>query len=84
MRIVQKLVAHPSYLRRPNTAPQYFLGPFVYYEPSRNRRYLADGQQRFVTLHLLFLQLRLSAQERADPRAVDRLNRVITTDGEHF
>jgi hypothetical protein len=74
----------PSYLRRPHTAPQYFLGPFVYYEPSRNRRYLVDGQQRFVTLHLLFVQLRLAAQERQDVRAVDRLNRVITTDGEHF
>jgi uncharacterized protein with ParB-like and HNH nuclease domain len=76
--------ANPSYLRRPHTAPPYFLGPFVYYEPSKNRRYLVDGQQRFVTLHLLFLQLRLAAQERADTRAVDRLNRVITTDGEHF
>ncbi|MFF4053926.1 DUF262 domain-containing protein [Streptomyces chartreusis] len=75
---------NPAYLRRPHTAPQYFLGPFVYYEPSKNRRYLVDGQQRFVTLHLLFLQLRLSAQERADARAVDRLNRVITIDGEHF
>ncbi|MEU9348990.1 DUF262 domain-containing protein [Streptomyces sp. NPDC048278] len=74
----------PAHLRRPHTAPQYFLGPFVYYEPSKNRRYLVDGQQRFVTLHLLFLQLRLSAQERADTRAVDRLNRVITIDGEHF
>jgi hypothetical protein len=76
--------ANPSYLRRPHTAPQYFLGPFVYYEPSKNQRYLVDGQQRFVTLHLLFLQLRLAAQERGDTRAVDRLNRVITTDGEHF
>ncbi|KUJ36176.1 hypothetical protein ADL25_34215 [Streptomyces sp. NRRL F-5122] len=75
---------NPAYLRRPHTAPQYFMGPFVYYEPSKNRRYLVDGQQRFVTLHLLFLQLRLSAQERGDFRAVDRLNRVITTDGEHF
>ncbi|WSQ15091.1 DUF262 domain-containing protein [Streptomyces sp. NBC_01231] len=75
---------NPSYLRRPQTAPQYFMGPFVYYEPAKNRRYLVDGQQRFVTLHLLFLQLRLAAQERADFRAVDRLNRVITTDGEHF
>lgn len=74
----------PAHLRRPHTAPQYFLGPFVYYEPAKNQRYLVDGQQRFVTLHLLFLQLRLSAQERADTQAVDRLNRVITIDGEHF
>ncbi|MFC8208879.1 MULTISPECIES: DUF262 domain-containing protein [Streptomyces] len=74
----------PAYLRRPHTAPQYFLGPFVYYEPSKNRRYLVDGQQRFVTLHLLFLQLRLWAQEAGYPRAVDRLNRVVTTDGDQF
>ncbi|MFE7834780.1 DUF262 domain-containing protein [Streptomyces sp. NPDC057474] len=74
----------PAYLRRPHTAPQYFLGPFVYYEPSKNRRQLVDGQQRFVTLHLLFLQLRLAAQERGDARAIDRLNRVITIDGEIF
>ncbi len=73
-----------AYRRRPHTAPQYFLGPFVYHEPSRNRRYLVDGQQRFVTLHLLFLQLRLWAQEAGDPQTVDQLNRVITTDGKHF
>ncbi|MFJ6540943.1 DUF262 domain-containing protein [Streptomyces sp. NPDC091385] len=72
------------YRRRPHTAPQYFLGPFVYHEPSRNRRYLVDGQQRFVTLHMLFLQLRLWAQEAGDPQTVDQLNRVITTDGKHF
>jgi len=74
----------PAYLRRPHTAPQYFLGPFVYHEPLKHRRYLVDGQQRFVTLHLLFLQLRLWAQEVGHARAVDRLNRVITIDGEHF
>ncbi|MEU5314800.1 DUF262 domain-containing protein [Streptomyces sp. NPDC021562] len=76
--------ADPAYLRRPNTAPQYFLGPFVYYEPSKKRRYLVDGQQRFVTLHLIFLQLRLWAQEAGYHRAVDRLNRVITIDGDQF
>ncbi|MFE2432175.1 DUF262 domain-containing protein [Streptomyces sp. NPDC059373] len=74
----------PAYLRRPHTAPQYFLGPFVYYESSRSRRYLVDGQQRFVTLHLIFLRLRLWAQEAGYPRAVDRLNRVITIDGDQF
>ncbi|WP_329453202.1 DUF262 domain-containing protein (plasmid) [Streptomyces sp. NBC_01724] len=73
-----------AYRRRPHTAPQYFLGPFVYHEPSRNRRYLVDGQQRFVTLHVLSLQLRLWAQEAGDPQTVDQLNRVITTDGKHF
>ncbi|MEU6608603.1 DUF262 domain-containing protein [Streptomyces shenzhenensis] len=74
----------PAYLRRPQTAPQYFLGPFVYYEPSRNQRYLVDGQQRFVTLHLLFLQLRLWALEAGYAKAVDRLNRLITIDGDRF
>ncbi|WP_327321095.1 DUF262 domain-containing protein [Streptomyces sp. NBC_01210] len=73
-----------AYRRRPHTAPQYFLGPFVYHEPSKKRRFLVDGQQRFVTLHLLFLQLRLSAQEAGDTHTVDQLNRVITTDGKHF
>ncbi|MET7745944.1 DUF262 domain-containing protein [Streptomyces sp. NPDC005385] len=76
--------ADPVYLRRPETAPQYFLGPFVYYEQSRSRRCLVDGQQRFVTLHLMFLQLRRLVQEFGYSSAVDRLNRVITTDGEHF
>ncbi|MEW1865433.1 DUF262 domain-containing protein [Streptomyces sp. NPDC088194] len=72
------------YRRRPHTAPQYFLGPFIYHEPSRNRRYLVDGQQRFVTLHLLFLQLRQWAKDAGDPQTVDQLNRVITIDGKHF
>ncbi|OON73869.1 DUF262 domain-containing protein [Streptomyces tsukubensis] len=72
------------YRRRPQTAPQYFLGPFVYHEPVRNRRFLVDGQQRFVTLHVLFLQLRLWAREMGDSQTVDQLNRVITTDGKSF
>ncbi|MFJ5219996.1 DUF262 domain-containing protein [Streptomyces sp. NPDC088354] len=73
-----------AYRRRPQTAPQYFLGPFVYHEPSENCRFLVDGQQRFVTLHLLFMQLRLWAKEDGEPETVDQLNRVITTDGKHF
>lgn len=74
----------PSLVRRPGNAPQYFLGPFVYYDQSRNRRGLVDGQQRFVTLHLLFLRLRARAQDLGYERPVDRLNRTITTDGHHF
>ncbi|MFD8337910.1 DUF262 domain-containing protein [Streptomyces solisilvae] len=74
----------PALIRRPGNAPQYFLGPFVYYEQSKNRRCLVDGQQRFVTLHLLFLQLRARVREHGDARRVDRLNRAITTDGAHF
>jgi len=73
-----------SLLRRPGNAPQYFLGPFVYYEPSRHRRGLVDGQQRFVTLHLTFLHLRARAKDLGYDRPVDRLNRAITTDGHNF
>lgn len=36
-------------------AGQYFLGPFVYYEQSGDIRSLVDGQQRFTTLHLIFM-----------------------------
>ncbi|WP_328498544.1 DUF262 domain-containing protein [Streptomyces sp. NBC_00414] len=75
---------NPAILRRPANAPQYFLGPFVYYEQSRGRRCLVDGQQRFVTLHLMFLQIRARARELRHDRAVDRLNRAITTDGRRF
>ncbi|MEW2134216.1 DUF262 domain-containing protein [Streptomyces sp. NPDC005435] len=73
-----------AYRRRPHTAPEYFLGPFVYHEPEKGRRFLVDGQQRFVTLHLLFLQLRLWAKEVEDSHTLDQLNRVITPDGKHF
>ncbi|MGY0490412.1 DUF262 domain-containing protein [Streptomyces sp. WG-D5] len=73
-----------AFLRRPRTAPQYFLGPFVYYEQSPRRRCLVDGQQRFVTLHLILLQLRLMAQEPGHRRIADQLNRVITTDRGRF
>jgi hypothetical protein len=47
-----------EYRRRPDLAPQYFLGPFVYYERSEDLRYLVDGQQRFTTLHLILMTLR--------------------------
>ncbi|MYQ47073.1 DUF262 domain-containing protein [Streptomyces sp. SID4985] len=73
-----------AFRRRPDTAPEYFLGPFVYHEPEKRRRFLVDGQQRFVTLHLLFLQLRLRAKEVEDSHTLDQLNRVITPDGKHF
>ncbi|MEV6702217.1 DUF262 domain-containing protein [Streptomyces sp. NPDC051453] len=76
--------ANPAFIRRPGTAPQYFLGPFVYYEQSRNRRCLVDGQQRFVTLHLVLVQLRLMAQAPEHRRITDRLNRVIITDRGQF
>lgn len=47
-----------EYRRRPSLAPQYFLGPFVYYERPGDLRYLVDGQQRFTTLHLILMSLR--------------------------
>jgi len=48
-----------EYRRRPDLAPQYFLGPFVYYERTReDLRFLVDGQQRFTTLHLILMSLR--------------------------
>lgn len=47
-----------EYRRRPDLAPQYFLGPFVYYQGSGDLRHLVDGQQRFTTLHLILMGLR--------------------------
>ncbi|WP_344406830.1 hypothetical protein [Streptomyces longisporus] len=52
--------------------------------PQRTGATSSTGSSGASTLHLLFLQLRLAAQVSADTRAVVRLNRVITTDGEHF
>lgn len=45
---------------------QYFLGPFVYADEAGARRFLVDGQQRFTTLHLVFLHLLQMAP--GDPR----------------
>lgn len=42
---------------RRDAAPQFFLGPFVYAEVDGGRRFLVDGQQRFTTLHLIFMHL---------------------------
>jgi Protein of unknown function DUF262/Restriction Enzyme Adenine Methylase Associated/Protein of unknown function (DUF1524) len=52
-----------EYRRRPDQAPQYFLGPFVYYRGSGDRRHLVDGQQRFTTLLLIFMGLRNLGRE---------------------
>nr|WP_268248839.1 DUF262 domain-containing protein [Actinoplanes ianthinogenes] len=56
---------------------QFFLGPFVYVEESRGVRFVVDGQQRFTTLHLIFIHLRRIAQSYNKPAIVDKLNRVI-------
>jgi uncharacterized protein with ParB-like and HNH nuclease domain len=52
----------PRMLRRGRGEP-FFLGPFVYVEQDRHVRFLVDGQQRFTTLHLLFLHLRQKATD---------------------
>lgn len=64
--------------------PQYFLGPFVYHPERKGRRFLVDGQQRFVTLHLLFLHLRRLVKGIGDEHSLDRLNRVIRRHDQSF
>jgi len=83
-RLVRGVVEQFALARRPGNVPQYFLGPFVYYEQRRGRRFLVDGQQRFVTLHLIFLHLRSLMRSLGDEDNVDRLNRVIIRDDRSF
>ncbi|GAA1195361.1 GmrSD restriction endonuclease domain-containing protein [Pseudonocardia alaniniphila] len=59
------------------TPAQFFLGPFVYTEEDGDRRFLVDGQQRFTTLHLIFLHLLRLIPEGAGHKTRDRLNRAI-------
>ena len=68
--------------RRGQVGGEYFLGPFVYCDQGRSVRFLVDGQQRFTTLHLIFLHLRLMARDLGDTRSDDKLARVITSYGE--
>ena len=71
--------------RRREQGEQYFLGPFVFVQHNRHERFLVDGQQRFTTLHLLFLHLYRQAEARDDNATADRLRRVIHEewDGPH-
>jgi len=71
--------------RRRDQGEQYFLGPFVFVQHSGDERFLVDGQQRFTTLHLIFLHLYRQAEARGDRRTADRLRRVIHEewDGPH-
>ncbi|WP_062981134.1 DUF262 domain-containing protein [Nocardia anaemiae] len=62
--------------RHRHQLPPYFLGPFVYYETDRKRRFLVDGQQRFTTLHLIFIFL-YRMVDNADRQIQDMLNRAI-------
>lgn len=56
---------------------KYFLGPFVFVDESRNRRFLVDGQQRFTTIHLMLMHLRRAAEELKQKAAEDNLRRTI-------
>jgi hypothetical protein len=73
--------------RRSRWAPpvQYFLGPFVYADEDGNdRRFLVDGQQRFTTLHLIFLHLLRMAPDDTRPKTRHRLTNAVVAgyDGE--
>lgn len=57
----------------------YFMGPFVYAEDS-DRRFLVDGQQRFTTLHLIFLHLFRMSPDTSSSRARYQLYRAIVAD----
>jgi hypothetical protein len=57
----------------------YFLGPFVYVQQDSKVRFLVDGQQRFTTLHLLFLHLRQMAGALQQRPVENRLEHVITS-----
>ncbi|MFH8467858.1 DUF262 domain-containing protein [Streptomyces sp. NPDC017991] len=62
-------------------APVFFLGPFVYVQEERQIRFLVDGQQRFTTLHLLFLHLHRTADRLGQRDTLRKLDRVITDFG---
>ncbi|MFG1949331.1 DUF262 domain-containing protein [Nonomuraea sp. NPDC048826] len=63
--------------RKVQPMPQYFLGPFVYYERGGDVRSLVDGQQRFTTLHLIFMTLRAISVRLDYQRHSDALASVI-------
>lgn len=56
---------------------QIFLGPFVYVESQRRSRYLVDGQQRFTTLHLIFLHLERIADDFDARRVSGKLHSAV-------
>ncbi|MHA6628107.1 GmrSD restriction endonuclease domain-containing protein [Pseudonocardia sichuanensis] len=65
--------------RRSRWAPpvEYFLGPFVYADEAGDRRFLVDGQQRFTTLHLIFLHLLRMAPDDTRPKTKHRLTNAV-------
>lgn len=75
--------AYANYSREPNARkrerqPPYFLGPFVYFEDNSSRRSLVDGQQRFTTLHLIFIITRRLLEGLDAKQEAEQLNRAIT------
>jgi hypothetical protein len=64
-------------------APPYFLGPFVYYEDRNKRRFLVDGQQRFTTLHLIFIFTRRMLDGLDAAHAAGMLSHAITAYDDH-
>jgi Protein of unknown function DUF262/Restriction Enzyme Adenine Methylase Associated/Protein of unknown function (DUF1524) len=59
------------------SADPYFLGSFVYHESENNSRTLVDGQQRFTTLHLIFLHLHRRARALGREDLMSLLDPVI-------
>ncbi|SDT78928.1 GmrSD restriction endonuclease domain-containing protein [Actinoplanes derwentensis] len=70
-------VQDPKTRRGMRYADPYFLGPIVYYEQRGGSRFLVDGQQRFTTVHLIFMHLHRQARELRLRDAEARLDRVI-------
>ena len=70
-------IQDPKTRRGMRNADPYFLGPFVYYEQRGDGRFLVDGQQRFTTVHLIFLHLQRQARDLRHRDAEARLDRVI-------
>lgn len=58
----------------------YFLGPFVFVEEDHSVRLLVDGQQRFTTLHLIFIHLYRRAHDLEERTTVELLSSVILDD----
>jgi Protein of unknown function DUF262/Restriction Enzyme Adenine Methylase Associated/Protein of unknown function (DUF1524) len=59
--------------------PPYFLGPFVYYQDPEGSRFLVDGQQRFTTLHLIFIATRRLLRDQGAAQEAGILDRAIMT-----
>lgn len=70
-------VQDPRTRRGMRHADPYFLGPFVYYDRPGGGRFLVDGQQRFTTVHLIFMHLQRQARTLQQKDVESRLDRVV-------